>query len=538
MTAELPGLGADTLDEFALAAAARTPGHPAVAGVGPDLVTYAELRQLTEDYAKVLDGLGVQVGDRIVVDAHACAYAIAMLLACSRVGATFIPVTPDLPDGRLAAIIASTGPVLVAAAAAAPPRDLTVATARFGPDGIDAAAAGRANAGPRRRRGVTATDAAYIIFTSGSTGRPKGVVMSHRAALAFYRGALRFGLVTPADRVASTAPLSFDVSLFDIGVTLGAGATLVPVPRELLCFPRRLCGFLRDSQATSMHAVPSVFRPLLRFERESLAALGGSGGSGGPRNLRSIMITGEDFPLPEVRDLQELMPGLRIVNAFGATETVAFSFAEVPRPLPADAQRLPIGNGYPGGEMSLLDEQGRPVDQDGEIGEIYVRGPSAFNGYWDDPDATRKVLVPDPLNPRSGQLVYRSGDLAYRGADGDLYFCGRADSMVKIRGNRIEPGEIERCLRGHPAIAEAAVLAISAPDGDLSLAAFAVLKPAYPADAEELIGWCKRDLPSYMIPRRVLILAELPLSPAGKIDRQALTALAADSPASCGQPTP
>jgi len=518
------GCPADTLDEFMLAAARSTPDKPAVvepnAGGGLAVVSYCELEQRVNDYTEPLAGLGLDVGDRVVVESHTSAPAIVMLLACSRIGAAFIPVSPDTPDLRLQSIIEATDPVLHVRASGGIRRELpqAVPTAHFGASGL--VVEGRPAPRNRHRRAAVGTDTAYIIFTSGTTGRPKGVVMSHHAALAFYRGALRFGVVCGEDRVATTAPLQFDVSLFDISITLGCGATVVPVPRELLSFPRRLLGFLRETQVTTVHAVPSLWRPLLRHEAGGIAQLD---------HLRGIMFTGENFPLPELRHLQRLLPGRRIINAFGATETVAFSFADVPNPLPENRARLSIGHGYPGGEMFLVDENGKPVDTPGEVGEIYVRGPSMFTGYWDDPAATREVLVADPLNPRSGQIVYRSGDLAYRGEQGELYFCGRADSMVKIRGNRIELGEIERQLLEYPGVRAAIAVAAPSADGELSLSAFVVFSPEVTdTDPAHLIDQCKRTLPAYMIPRKIHVLKELPLTTNGKINRLALTELGTD----------
>ncbi|GAA3291194.1 amino acid adenylation domain-containing protein [Streptomyces cinereospinus] len=517
-----PRFPADTLDAFALAPATRTPDEPAVVELGASgsvtTVSYGELAQRVEEYARELTAAGVHVGDRVVVESHTSAAAIAVLLACARVGAVFIPVDPGTPALRLDTVIGATGPALYLHPAGGParaPRD-DVPLGAFDADGRIALDRLPPDRRPRRR-GVVGGDPAYVIFTSGTTGRPKGVVMSHHAALAFYRGTQRFGALSPGDRVASTSPLAFDVALFDICVTLGSGATLIAVPRPFLSFPRRLLGFLRDTAATVVHGVPSLWRPLLRHEPDGVAALGGQ--------LRGILFAGENFPLPELRRLRELLPHLRVVNAFGATETVACSFAEVPDPLPEDAEALSIGHGYPGAEILLLDEQGEPVDEPGVAGEMYVRCPSLFSGYWDDPDATRAVLVPDPLEPRSGQLVYRSGDLAYRGPAGELYFCGRADSMVKIRGNRIELGEIERRLAEHPDVAAAVVLALDGPGGEAALTAFVVASPARVAPAG-LAELCRRAMPAYMIPKRFHFLAELPLNANGKADRGALEALA------------
>jgi amino acid adenylation domain-containing protein len=518
----LAGHPADTLDEFVLAPAAVVADKPAIversAAGDIDKVSYRQLEHRVHEYATALAGLGVGVGDRVIIEAHTCSTAIAMLLACSRLGAAFIPVDPDTPDLRTGSIIEMTEPVLHVRAAGLAHREPHPATptAWFGLDGITTDHVPPVR--PRPRRAVVGTDPAYIIFTSGTTGRPKGVVMCHHAALAFYRGAQRFGVVSDSDRVATTSPLAFDVSLFDISVTLGSGGTLIVVPREFLTFPRRLLSYLRQTRATVVHAVPSLWRPLLRHEAAGVAELD---------HLRGILFAGENFPLAELRHLRGLLPRLRVINAFGATETVACSFSDVPNPLPDDAEGLSIGHGYPGAEILLIDEDGAAVELPGSVGEMYIRCPSLFTGYWNDPAATSGVLVPDPVDPRTGQVVYRSGDLAYRGALGELYFAGRADSMVKIRGNRIELGEIERGLAEHPAVTSAVAVPVPAADGELWLAAFVVIPPdSREIQPAELVELCKQTMPAYMIPRRIHVLDELPRNVNGKADRSALIAMA------------
>jgi amino acid adenylation domain-containing protein len=519
-----PRFPADTIDEFVLAPVAHTPDKPAVversASGRIETVSYRELAQRVEDYTKNLMDAGLQIGDRVVVESLTSASAIALLLACARLGAAFIPVDPETPDRRLESITDTTGPMLFLHPADRPRRSASheVPTATFDADGIMFDHTPPARRG--RRHKVVGTDTAYIIFTSGTTGRPKGVVMSHHSALAFYRGTQCFGAVAADDLVASTSPLAFDVALFDICVTLGTGATLVAVPRDFLRFPRRLLGFLHQTKATVVHGVPSVWRPLLRHEPEGVEELG--------EHLRGILFAGENFPLPELHHLRALLPQLRVINAFGATETVACSFAEVPNPLPKDAEAVSIGHDYPGAEILLIDEDGEPVNEPGIVGEMYIRCPSLFTGYWDDPAATRAVLVLDPLDPRSGQLVYRSGDLAYRGASGELYFRGRVDSMLKIRGNRIELGEIECRLAEHPAVRAAVALAINQPDGELALVAF-VLASAAEVTTVDLVDLCKQTMPAYMVPKKIFFLDELPLTANGKANRTILAELATAS---------
>lgn len=513
-------LGNDLLHEFLLQWAEWTPDSPAVIqprGDGEfDVITYEGLLRRVEEYAAGLDAADLDVGDRVVLESDTTAAGIAMFLACSARGVTYIPVSSETPRARRLSIVESAEPALYLRAADRPEVELPpeVGTGVFGPDGV------RIDTAPRGRRAEWRTpipsDPAYMIFTSGSTGRPKGVVMSHRAALAFFRGMLAHEIVGPGGRVASTSPFQFDFSLLDIALALGSGAAVVPVPRDLLRWPRRFVGFLRDAQVTQVNGVPSIWRPVLRHEAGALAEL---------NRISGILYSGENFPLPELRRIQELLPGVRIVNCFGSTESIAASLTDVPDPLPPDQKRLSIGRAHQGADLMLIGESGNPINTPGVVGELYLRSAALFSGYWDDPEATARALVPDPLNPRSGQPVFRTGDLAYLGESGELYFCGRADSQVKIRGNRVELGEVERRILEFPGIAGAAATMLPRPGGDPVLAAFVVLEPGAPAlEHRDLEAFCLATLPDYMAPQRIVQLRELPLTPNGKVDRLALAA--------------
>lgn len=514
---------AERIHEFMLAAARTAPDSPAAWEAGDDgthrVLSYRQLERRAHDYAVTLDSLGLDIGDRVILESDNSASAVAALLACSMLGLTFIPVSPDVPTPRLLAIAATAEPALhlqtVRGVREGVPE--SIGTARFGPEGVVVERAPVPRT--RHRREPVSTDAAYMIFTSGTTGRPKGVVMSHRGVLSFYRGMLRHSIVTAQDRLATTSPLQFDFALLDIGLALGSGAQLIPVPRELMHWPRRLLRFLADTGATQVDGVPSIWRPLLRHEPKGLAALAGQ--------VRGVLFSGEAFPLPELRQLQSLLPQVRVVNCFGPTEAMAFSLTDVPSPLPEGIDKLSIGFAYPGAEMLLIDEDGRPVEEPGAVGEIHLRGPSLFTGYWDDPEATRSVLVPDPLNPRSGQLVYKSSDLAYRGESGRLYFVGRSDLQVKMRGNRVELGEIERRLVEFPGVEAAAVVVRPRPGEDPELYAYVVPARDFDARPVAVSAFCKETLPDYMVPRKVELIPALPLTPNGKTDRRALAALVA-----------
>ncbi|MFD4241810.1 AMP-binding protein [Streptomyces sp. NPDC058525] len=548
---------AEFLHEFLLAAAATFPDRPAViepADSGTLETTYRELATAVDALTEGLAALGVGVGDRVVLEADASAAALAALLACSTLGAAFIPVSPQTPRERLLSIVAATDPVLHLRDAGTPGTELPAATgtATFTAAGVSAERTPAPR--PRRRTERSVTDPAYVIFTSGTTGRPKGVVMSHRAVVAFYRGMLAERLVTEHDRVASTSPLQFDFSLLNFGMALGAGAAVVPLKPEVVRWPRRFLSALHEAGVTQVNGVPSLWTSVLRRDAGRLAALG---------SLRTILFCGEKFPLPQLRRVQELRPDLRIVNCYGSTESMAASFAEVPRPLPADETDLSIGVAHPGAEMLLVDADGRVVDEPYATGEILLRTPALFSGYWDDPEATRAALAPDPLEPRSGQPLLRTGDLAYRDPSGAFRLTGRTDSQVQIRGNRVELGEVERRLLELAGTAAVAVFAEERGAEGTVLCAFVVPEPGTgagasasasasasaganagagasasagasagagagagaSADAARVRAFCAETLPAYMVPQEVRSVPALPVTANGKTDRAALLAL-------------
>ncbi|MGW5115669.1 AMP-binding protein [Streptomyces noursei] len=512
----------DFLHSFLLDPARHSPDAPAVVEspeAGRTTVTsYAELRAHTDALAAALGALELEPGARVILEADTSAPALAMLLACSQAGLTFVPVSPQTPQQRLETLIDTVRPVLHLQAANGSRTDVPqpVGTARFDRDGLTVERAPAHH--PPRRRIPCPTDPAYIIFTSGTTGRPKGVVMSHRAVVAFYRGMLAHRIAGPDDRIASTSPLQFDFSLLNIGLALGSGAAVVPVPPQLVRWPRHLLRILRETGATQVNGVPSIWRQVLRHEPKRLAALTG---------LRGVLFCGEEFPLPELRRLQELLPTARIVNCYGATESMACSFEDVPNPLPEQVERLSIGTAHPGAEILLVDADGRIVDEPDVVGEIHLRSPALFSGYWGDPEATRATLVPDPLCPESGQYVLRSGDLALRGPDGGYRFAGRIDSQVQINGNRVELGEVERRLTEHPGVTAATALPLPLPGGGTQLAAFVTLAAGHsPADTGDLWTFCAETLPPYMVPQEIRVLDRLPTTAHGKVDRAALVAQA------------
>ncbi|MGW0336304.1 AMP-binding protein [Streptomyces sp. NPDC003011] len=406
-----------------LTGAARTsPDAPAVveyAGEGAvRLVTYGQLRQRTEDAATALTGAGLGVGDRVMVESDISAPAVALFLACSKLGLLCVPVTPGTAPHRLAGMVDAVQPALylraggVAVRPVAPP----AGTGRFGPAGVTVERPPHRPPGWSGWRRSLETDPAYLVFTSSALGRPAGVVMSHGGLGALHDSLAACDLVGGGDRVVTTARFGSAGCLTDICLALGGGAAIMPVPPALLHWPGSILRFLETGGATVVSGPASVWQRVLRQVRRPA----------GLDRLRTVLLRDQEFPLPELRQLQTMLPRARVTHCYGHAESPVCAFTDIPRPLPENVRRLPVGTVRPGVEMVVVDEDEQPIDDCGVVGELYVRSPMLFTAYWGDPEATSEVLVPDPVNRHSGQTVLRTGDLACLGKDGQLYLHGRS----------------------------------------------------------------------------------------------------------------
>jgi clorobiocin biosynthesis protein CloN4 len=334
-------------------------------------------------------------------------------------------------------------------------------------------------------------DLAYVLYTSGSTGMPKGVMLSHRNALAFVDWATETISLSSEDRVASVAPFHFDLSVFDIWGSLSRGATMVIVDEATVVSGRRMLDRIHDKAITVWYSVPSAL--VLMLENGGLAERGAP-------SLRVVFFAGEVFPLKYLRAVMGAIPSARFFNLFGPTETNVCLACEVPTVPPPDATSIPIGRPTCGDTARALAPDGREV-ANGEVGELFIEGPTVMLGYW---DGGRRTPARHP---------YATGDLVSRGADGEFHYCGRRDHMVKIHGFRVELGEVETALNRHPGVKEAVALAV-----DQQLVAIIV-----PSNAElsvlEIKRHCATLLPRYMVPTQVRLVRQIPRTSNGKIDR-------------------
>jgi amino acid adenylation domain-containing protein len=479
-------------------AARRTP-HAIAVRDGATAVTYERLDDLAGRYAHALAGLGVGRGDRVVLWTAKGVDTVAVMQAALRLGAVYVPVTPSNPaarvrriaDGCSARVIvtdlpgndpAGTGEPLTDHARVVSLEWLHAHARHIGDDaaGTDATTA--------------PDDCAFILYTSGSTGEPKGVSISHRNALAFVCWAADETGLRPTDRLSNHAPFNFDLSVFDLYGAFHAGACVDLVPAALAYAPEGLARFLFERDITVWYSVPSAL--------QLMADDGGLFEDGPPPALRVCVFAGEPFPIADVLRLRAHWPAARLFNWYGPTETNVCTSYEVTSADLGRTRPLPIGTACSSDKV-WLDPPGA------ELGEIVVDGPTVMLGYWGQPAH---------VGP------YRTGDLGRLDADGNLEYAGRRDQMVKVRGHRVEPSEIEAVLGTHPAVASAVVVVVGS---GLATSIRAVIVPAegHRPTTLALKAHCARHLPTYMIVDTVRLVAEFPRTANGKIDR---TALAAD----------
>ncbi|MFL5542253.1 MAG: amino acid adenylation domain-containing protein, partial [Longimicrobiaceae bacterium] len=492
----------------------RTPGAVAVVFEGAEL-TYAELDARANRLAHYLRALGVGPEVRVGVCLERSLELLVSVLGVLKAGGAYVPLDPGYPAERLAYMLADAGiPVLLTQEglrSALPPqpggRVVSV-------DGEWAEIA--AQSAERPESGAGSRSLAYVIYTSGSTGRPKGVAVEHGAAAAHLAGFARELEIGAADRVLHFASFGFDVAVEQLFLPLLAGAGLVLRGAELWP-PEEWPARVREAKVTVANLPPAYWR--------EVAAT--AGGSALPE-LRLLIVGAETMPTEAVgRWRGGVESPARLVNAYGPTEAVitATTF-----PLPGDypggyaGPVVPIGRPLPGRAAFVLDGTAMPVPV-GVPGELYVGGAQVARGYLGRPALTAERFVPDPFSGEPGARLYRTGDRVRWLADGVLEYQGRVDEQVKVRGFRIEPGEIEGVLRRSEGVADCAVVAREDLPGEKRLVAYVVGDVEAGVLREHLL----RELPEYMVPSAFVVLEALPLTPNGKLDRKALPAPEGDA---------
>ncbi|HWT26002.1 MAG TPA: amino acid adenylation domain-containing protein [Solirubrobacteraceae bacterium] len=517
----------ERLDRLVAAAAASVPDRAAVVD-GHRVLTYAELEERVGRLAGLLAGHGVVRGDRVALYLDKSAESLVGLYAALRAGAAYVPLDPDAPPARLAAVARDCEPkVLLTGAekagrwdevAGASPALAAVVVLNGDDDGeLPEAAAGV----PVLRAATTSApagpppdgdpgDLAYLLYTSGSTGTPKGIALSHRNGFAFVDWAVAEFGVSGEDRLSSHAPLHFDLSTFDVFAAARAAATVVLVPPSASVFPVVLARFVAEQAISVWYSVPSVLT--------ALTLRGGLQGGELPR-LRTVLFAGEVFPTKYLRRLMELLPHAEFANLYGPTETNVCTYHRVPPLPPGRDEPIPIGRAIAGVDAFIVTDAGT-LAAPGEPGELLIQGPTVMQGYWRDPERSAKALAPPPFPGAPSAPAYRTGDLVREREDGEILFLGRRDAQIKSRGYRIELGDIETALYAHPDVVECAVVPV--PDDRVTNRIKAVVAARGPLRESALARFCAGRVPRYMVPDAFEFRDALPKTSTGKIDRQRL----------------
>ncbi|MFD3687477.1 amino acid adenylation domain-containing protein [Nocardiopsis sp. NPDC058631] len=482
--------------------AVRTPGAAAVVDAAEEH-SYAELDARVDRIAGVLRLRGVGAGRVVGVALPRSVDLVAALLAVQRVGGVYLPLDPEFPADRLAYMLADSGAVLLVTGggvmapegAAVPTADLDTLTGEPVP--------GRAGQGSGQHESPGPPDAvAYVLYTSGSTGRPKGVVVSHRNLANFLTDmGARFPLVR-GERWLAVTTVSFDISALELYLPLRFGATVVLADKDTVRDPRLLAELVAAGGATIMQATPSLWQSLTEHDRTVV------------RGLR-VLVGGEAVPQPLAALLADTAEAAH--NVYGPTETTIWSTTA---PLTTHGP-VSIGRPMANTRVYVLDGALRPAPV-GVAGDLYIAGEGVAVGYHGRHGLTSERFVADPYGA-PGTRMYRTGDLARWRDEGTLDFLGRADFQVKVRGFRIEPGEIEAALLTAPGVAQAVVTAREDQPGQAWLAAYAVPRPGGPALVPSALrAHVATTLPDHMVPGAVVVLDSLPLTANGKVDRKAL----------------
>ncbi|MFH9870306.1 amino acid adenylation domain-containing protein [Streptomyces lydicus] len=492
------------LDTVIAERAAARPDAVAVVDGGRQ-VTYRELDRRANRLAHHLRAAGVGREALVGIAVERSAEVVVAILGTLKAGAAYVPLDPEFPAQRLAAMLAESRPAVLLTQehllAGLPPTDATVvcvdrdlADVEAHPDGAPETVG-------------DAGDLAYVTYTSGSTGRPKGVMITHRSLYNIVTEAIRLYDLGPDSRMLQFYTMSFDGGVWEVFLTLASGATLVIADPEARQSPARLAEQLRAEAVTALTLPPAVAAVL------DAAALPG---------VRSLGLAG-DVLAPELA--REWARGRRLFNIYGPSEaTLSVALHRVDPA--ASGRRVPLGPPVPNTRFYVLDERLAVVPV-GVTGELYLGGAGLGRGYLGRPDLTAQRFVADPFGP-PGTRLYRTGDLVRWTAEGQLEFAGRVDNQVKIRGYRVEPAEVESALLRRPGVAEAAVVARDDGSGHKRLVGYVVADDAAAGDAAPdtaaLLRTLAGELPGYMVPSALVVLPALPLGPTGKVDVRALPA--------------
>jgi amino acid adenylation domain-containing protein/thioester reductase-like protein len=480
---------------------ARTPDSIAVV-FHDQQWTYRQLDERANEIADALQELGVKSEVLVGLCVERSPEMLAALIGIHKAGGAYVPLDPMFPRDRLAFMLAdSSAPVLITQTSLA-----SLLPEYAGKLLVLEEIAQRTKQTSPNKDGITHKNLAYLLYTSGSTGKPKGVMIPHQALVNFLTAMQKQPGLREDDTLLAVTTLSFDIAGLELYLPLITGAKVVIAERETAADPYLLIKEIERSGATVMQATPATWRMLIE-----------AGWQGSPH--LKILCGGEALPVDLADKLMQR--GRELWNLYGPTETTIWStLYRMEKSQRADLTAIPIGKPIANTQVYILDANLQPVPI-GVIGDLFIGGDGLARGYLNRPELTAEKFIPNPF--ASSSLIYKTGDIARYRADGTIEFLGRSDHQVKVRGFRIETGEVEVALAGHPSVRQAVVVARTDKSSDATLVAYVVpAKASKEPHSGQLREFLRQSLPEYMIPSAFVILDALPLTPNGKVDRRAL----------------
>lgn len=483
---------------------------------GDHTVSYGAMDITTNRTARALKRLGLTRGDGVALFIPKTISFFEALIATLKADAYYVPLSPGSPEERNRSILSHSGSKFVICTEEniteaqrlllnLPDVTLILWSSNLGAED---------SARPLDYEN-SANDLVYVLYTSGSTGEPKGVKIKHSNVSNYVEWTTSYFGITPVDRLSNHPEPNFDLSVFDIYSAMKAGASLHLVPSGASLFPIKIVEFIQENRLTVWNSVPSLYTLILRAK-----ALDGSRLS----SLRALTFNGEVMPTATLIEWMRACPNARFVNQYGPTETTCASLFYELREIPTNpAAAIPIGVPVENTEAFALSENGSLVEE-GEVGELHIGGAGVGGGYLNEPQKTRKAFIPKPDSLGGGSPIYRTGDLVALRAEGGFHFVGRKDFQIKVRGYRVELGDVEAALSSLEYISTAAALGLPDPRSKaVRIVVFFVPHRATETyDDVQIRADLRSLLPDYMLPQVFVPLEQMPLNSNGKVDRASL----------------
>lgn len=500
--------------------ARETPERAALSFAGAEL-SYSELDAASNQLANALIVQGLKPGGRVGIFMYKSLELGTAIYGVLKAGGIFVPIDPFSPTARLQFIIEDCGIEHIVSADVMS-RSLAALSGTFTGRVYGVSVDVGLNAltweqiakysGESPDVWIIDQGLAYIMYTSGSTGHPKGMMHSHHGSISYARWGAQHVALTSADRVASHAPLHFDLSIFDFFSTSQSGATVVLVPEPVTKLAASWTRYIEDERISVVFTVPFTMIEMLQRGAIDKCDLS---------SLRWVLFGGEPFPAKHLRALMQKLPNVRFTNVYGPAEAPSCTCYDLPPfPKPFD-EPVPIGTTSVNSAALIVEEDGRECEI-GNEGELCIRSSTLTKGYWNRPDLNeRAFLYRESFGPFP-DVYYRTGDIVLQHEDGLLRFLGRRDRMVKTRGHRVELDEVEAVLIAHPEVSEAATIAV--PDAHGSNTILAAIKFRDKANSNEVsvLQHARTILPSYAVPQSLYIVSDFPRTSSGKIDHQGM----------------